>query len=89
MKLRMIAVLALALSASAAQADTNALDNKMMMSHFYTDEGMTTMKDEAAFKQELSAMKPEERAAMKGECEKGGGSHQDFCAMMIRAMGDL
>lgn len=89
MKLKMIALAMLALGAAgAAHADTNALDNKMMMSHFYTDDSMTTMKDEAEFKKELSAMSADDRAMMKSECEKGGSSHQDFCNMMVKAMGD-
>ena len=91
MKLRMIAACALALSAAGAahaQDHTNALDNKMLMGHFYTDSSMTAMKDEAAFKTELSAMSAEDRAMMKKECETGGSSHQDFCNMMVKAMGD-
>lgn len=89
MKLRMIALSALALSATGmAYADTNALDNKMLMGHFYTDDSMTTMKDEDGFKAELAGMSAEDRATMKKECETGGSSHQDFCNMMVRAMGD-
>ena len=60
---------------------STALDNAEMMSPFYTDSGMKTMKSDEEFKAAWMAMKEEDRAKMSKECDTDTEKlHNDFCA---------
>ncbi|MHA6646255.1 hypothetical protein [Mesorhizobium sp. A623] len=86
MNIKMLCLGALALSltsgaAFAAGDGTSALDNQEMMSPFYTDSGMKTMKSDEEFKAAWMAMKQEDREKMSKECDTDTEKlHNDFCA---------
>lgn len=83
-KMLFLGALALSLTsgaAFAASSDTTALDNPEMMSQFYTDSGMKTMKSDDEFKAAWMAMTAEDRDKVSKECDTDSEKlHNDFCA---------
>ena len=71
-KILCIGILALSMTTGAALSrrgdGTSALDDTAMMSPFYTDASMTTLKPEADFTAAWKALKDEDRADMIRDC---------------------
>jgi hypothetical protein len=80
-----IGILALSMTTGAALSKrgdgTSALDDSAMMSPFYMDASMTTLKPEADFTAAWKALKDEDRADMLADCNDDvlKAKHADFC----------
>lgn len=75
---------ALTMMTGAAFADnttgSSALDNKDMMTPFYTDAEMKTMRPDEDFKAAWMAMTQEDRDSVTKECDTDSEKlHNDFC----------
>ena len=92
-KILCIGILALSMTTGAAlskRADgTSALDDSAMMSPFYMDSSMKTMKPDADFTTAWKAMKPEDAADMITDCGDAtlNAKHAEFCAKAFQLGG--
>jgi len=65
---------------AANDTGTSALDNKDMMTPFYTDADMKTMRSDDEFKAAWMALTQEDRDAVTKECSNDTEKlHNDFC----------
>jgi hypothetical protein len=95
MKIRIICigVLALSMMTSAALSrrsdGTSALDDTAMMSPFYQDASMTSMKPDADFTAAWKSLKDEDRAGMITDCGDAelNAKHAEFCAKAFQLGG--
>ena len=77
------ATMAVSGGAFAASDSTSAVDavmnSKTVMSRFYTDDSMTTMKSGADFKSAAQEMSPADRGVIAAACAGQNSMHENFC----------
>ena len=90
MNIKMICLGAFALASVSGTAFAGALDQPDMMSPFYTDNTMKTMKSDDDLKAAWSGMKKEDQDAMKSDCNDTTmrAQHTEFCSTMGRLWGN-
>jgi hypothetical protein len=92
-KILCIGILALSMMTSAALSKrgdgTSALDDSAMMSPFYSDASMKTMKPDADFTNAWQSMKTEDQADIITDCGDAelNARHQEFCAKAFQLGG--
>ena len=92
-KILCIGILALSMTTGAAlskRADgTSSLDDSAMMSPFYSDASMKTMKPDADFTAAWKSMKPEDAADIITDCGDAelNARHQEFCGKAFQLGG--
>lgn len=72
----------------AVQAQSENVNLQAMMSPFYTDSDMKTMRSDEEVKAIVAGMKPEDQAAVKAACTTPDQKLSPFCDNVMRAMGD-